>query len=103
MRLRVLTLNVQNDEGDSRRTGLINRELRRLALDLVAFQEVCYPDRRDQLAELVDGTGLMQHDPPGRSTRLHTALRRPLRRDRRRDPVAASRRRGPRPSSGGCV
>jgi endonuclease/exonuclease/phosphatase family metal-dependent hydrolase len=59
MRLRVLTLNVQNDEGDSRRTGLINRELRRLAPDLVAFQQVCYPDRRDQLAELVDGTGLM--------------------------------------------
>jgi hypothetical protein len=26
--------------------------------DLVAFQEVCYPGRRDQLAELVTGTGL---------------------------------------------
>lgn len=59
MRLRVLTLNVQNDEGDSRRTGLINRELRRLGPDLVAFQEVCYPDRRDQLAELIAGTGLV--------------------------------------------
>jgi endonuclease/exonuclease/phosphatase family metal-dependent hydrolase len=58
MRLRVLTLNVQNDEGDPRRTRLLNRELRRLSPDLVALQEVCYPDRRDHLAELVDGTGL---------------------------------------------
>ena len=31
MRLRALTLNVQNDEGDPRRTGLLNQELRRLA------------------------------------------------------------------------
>jgi hypothetical protein len=53
MRLRVLTVNVQHDAGDPRRTGLLNRELRRLAPDLVAFQEVCYPDRWHQLAELV--------------------------------------------------
>lgn len=58
VRLRVLTVNVQNDEGDPKRTGLLNQELRRLAPDLVAFQEVCYPDRRDQLAELIAGTGL---------------------------------------------
>lgn len=72
MRLRVLTINVRNDEGDPRRTGLLNRELRRLAPDLVAFQEVCYPGRRDQLAELVAGTGLhpthqaavLDHLPP---------------------------------------
>jgi endonuclease/exonuclease/phosphatase family metal-dependent hydrolase len=63
MRLRVLTVNVQHDAGDPRRTGLLNRELRRLAPDLVAFQEVCYPDRWHQLAELVAGTG----------TGLHTA------------------------------
>ena len=44
MRLRVLTFNVRHDAGDPRRTGLLNRELRRLAPDLVAFQEVCYPD-----------------------------------------------------------
>lgn len=55
MRLRVLTLNVQNDEGDPRRTGLINRELRRLDPDLVALQEVRYPG---QLAELLHGTAL---------------------------------------------
>jgi endonuclease/exonuclease/phosphatase family metal-dependent hydrolase len=58
MRVRVLTLNVQNDERDPRRTHLLNQEVRRLAPDLVAFQEVCYPGRRDQLAELIDGTGL---------------------------------------------
>jgi endonuclease/exonuclease/phosphatase family metal-dependent hydrolase len=54
MRIRVLTMNVQHDAGDPRRTGLINSELRRLSPDLVAFQEVC----DDQLAELIDGTGL---------------------------------------------
>ena len=56
--MRVLTVNVQNDQGDPRRTGLWNSELRRLAPDLVALQEVGYPGRRDQLAELLDGTGL---------------------------------------------
>lgn len=74
MRLRVLTFNVQHDAGDPRRTGLLNRELRRLEPDLVALQEVCYPDRRwDQLAELVVGTGLhtthqaglLDYLPPG--------------------------------------
>jgi endonuclease/exonuclease/phosphatase family metal-dependent hydrolase len=74
MRLRVLTFNVQHDAGDPRRTGLLNRELRRLEPDLVAFQEVCYPDQRwDQLAELVAGTGLhtthqagvLDYLPPG--------------------------------------
>jgi endonuclease/exonuclease/phosphatase family metal-dependent hydrolase len=72
MRLRVLTINVQHDQGDPRRTRLLNQELRRLAPDLVAFQEVCYPGRRNQLAELIDGTGLhathqadvLDHLPP---------------------------------------
>ncbi len=72
MRLRVVTLNVQNDEGDPRRTGLLNRELRRLEPDLVALQEVCYPGQRDHLAELITGTGLhtthqsqvLDHLPP---------------------------------------
>jgi endonuclease/exonuclease/phosphatase family metal-dependent hydrolase len=58
MRLRVLTINVQHDEGDPRRTSLLNQVLRRFAPDLVALQEVCYPDQRDQLAELVADTGL---------------------------------------------
>ncbi|GAA1602804.1 endonuclease/exonuclease/phosphatase family protein [Kribbella sancticallisti] len=54
--MRVLTMNVQNDTGDPRRTGLINTELRRRAPDLVTLQEVCHP--RDHLGELIDGAGL---------------------------------------------
>jgi hypothetical protein len=40
MKLRVLTLNVWNDEGSADRTALINREIRRLQPDLISFQEV---------------------------------------------------------------
>jgi endonuclease/exonuclease/phosphatase family metal-dependent hydrolase len=72
VRLRVLTFNLQNGEGDPRRAGLVNQELRRLAPDLVALQEVGYPGRRDPLADLVAGTGLhathqaglLHHVPP---------------------------------------
>src|SRR5690349_2921238 len=53
--MRILTFNVQNDEGDPRRTRLIARELRRLAPDVVVLQEVCFPG---QLAQLLAGTGL---------------------------------------------
>jgi endonuclease/exonuclease/phosphatase family metal-dependent hydrolase len=70
VRIRVLTLNVQNDQGDPRRTRLVNAELRRLAPDLVALQEVCHGGH---LAELIAGTGLrgrhqddvLGHRPPG--------------------------------------
>lgn len=58
MRLRVVTLNVWNRQGDPKRTDLINRELRRLAPDLVSFQEVVHAPERRQLDELIDGTGL---------------------------------------------
>jgi endonuclease/exonuclease/phosphatase family metal-dependent hydrolase len=58
MKLRILTINVQNDEGDPRRLGLINSELRRLDPDIVAFQEVLRTGERDQLDELLDGTDL---------------------------------------------
>lgn len=54
MRIRVLTMNVQHDAGDPRRTELINAEIRRLSPDLVAFQEVC----DDQLGKLIEGTEL---------------------------------------------
>jgi endonuclease/exonuclease/phosphatase family metal-dependent hydrolase len=55
MRLRVLTLNVWNMEGDLRRLDLINQELRRLAPDLIAFQEVvCTPETK-QLDRLLNG------------------------------------------------
>jgi endonuclease/exonuclease/phosphatase family metal-dependent hydrolase len=71
-RLRVLTLNVENFEGDDRRTKAINAEVRRLAPDLIAFQEVIRDPDRDQLDELLAGTGLhgihqadaMSYTPP---------------------------------------
>jgi endonuclease/exonuclease/phosphatase family metal-dependent hydrolase len=59
MHLRILTLNVWNEEGEvRRRLALINRELRRLAPDIVALQEVVYTSERNQLDQLLDGTGL---------------------------------------------
>jgi endonuclease/exonuclease/phosphatase family metal-dependent hydrolase len=58
MQLRILTINVQNDEGDPRRLALINSELRRIDPDVVAFQEVLHTTERRQLDELLVGTGL---------------------------------------------
>ncbi|KRQ95586.1 hypothetical protein CQ12_03050 [Bradyrhizobium jicamae] len=58
MRLRVVTLNVWNRQGDPKRTGLINRELRRLAPDLVSLQEVAKSPESSQLDELIRDTGL---------------------------------------------
>jgi endonuclease/exonuclease/phosphatase family metal-dependent hydrolase len=58
MRLRVVTFNVGNEEGDPRRIELINRELRRLDPDLVALQEVVHTGERNQLDTLLDGMDL---------------------------------------------
>jgi endonuclease/exonuclease/phosphatase family metal-dependent hydrolase len=82
MRLRALTMNVQHDVGDPRRTALLNAELRRLAPDIVTLQEVRYPDASDQLAALVAGTGLttthqaavLDHLPPDADVYGGTAL-----------------------------
>jgi endonuclease/exonuclease/phosphatase family metal-dependent hydrolase len=59
VKLRVLTINVQNDEGDPRRLDVLNQGIRRLAPDLVALQEVLPPGDRSHLADLLDGTGLV--------------------------------------------
>jgi endonuclease/exonuclease/phosphatase family metal-dependent hydrolase len=48
--LRVATLNVQNDEGDPRRLGLLADGLRQLAPDVLALQEVVAPGQRETLA-----------------------------------------------------
>jgi endonuclease/exonuclease/phosphatase family metal-dependent hydrolase len=72
MRLRVLTVNVQNDEGDPRRLAVLNRELRRIDPDVVSFQEVAFTPDRNQLDDLLHGTGLhgshqaqvMAYNPP---------------------------------------
>jgi endonuclease/exonuclease/phosphatase family metal-dependent hydrolase len=58
MNLTVLAINVWNNAGDSRRMGLLNSELRRIAPDLVAFEEVLQTPEYSQLEELLDGTGL---------------------------------------------
>lgn len=58
MRLRVLSFNVRNDQGDSRRTEFINRELWWIRPDLVAFQEIIHRQDHDQLHRLLEGTGL---------------------------------------------
>jgi endonuclease/exonuclease/phosphatase family metal-dependent hydrolase len=71
-RLRVLTLNVENVEGDPRRTKAINTEIRRIDPDLVAFQEVIADPDRAQLDELLADTALrgthqadaMSYTPP---------------------------------------
>ncbi|WP_107655813.1 endonuclease/exonuclease/phosphatase family protein [Nocardia suismassiliense] len=55
MHLRIVTVNVQNKEGDPRRAALLNQELRRLAPDLVALSEVV---DTGQLDALLDGTEL---------------------------------------------
>jgi endonuclease/exonuclease/phosphatase family metal-dependent hydrolase len=71
-RLRVLTLNVENVEGDPRRTKAINTEIRRIDPDLVALQEVIADPDRAQLDELLADTALrgthqadaMSYTPP---------------------------------------
>jgi endonuclease/exonuclease/phosphatase family metal-dependent hydrolase len=58
MRVRVVTLNVWNEEGDQRRFAFINRELRRLSPDLLALQEVADRGSPRRLEQLLEGTGL---------------------------------------------
>jgi endonuclease/exonuclease/phosphatase family metal-dependent hydrolase len=58
MRIRVVTLNIWNEEGDPRRLEVINRELLELRPDFLALQEVIHNDQRSQLDALLDGTGL---------------------------------------------
>jgi endonuclease/exonuclease/phosphatase family metal-dependent hydrolase len=73
MHLRVLTLNIWNEEGDPRRFDLLNQELRRLDPDFVALQEVVYTPERNQIDKLLDGMDLysthqvqvMAETPPG--------------------------------------
>ena len=58
MRVRVITLNVWNVEGDGRRHEVINRELRRLKPDLLALQEVIQAPERKSLDTIVEGLGM---------------------------------------------
>ncbi|WJI46689.1 hypothetical protein NL532_08715 [Mesorhizobium sp. C120A] len=58
MRVRVVTINVWNTEGEPERLTAINRELRRLDPDLVAFQEVVQTADVKFLDTLPDGLDL---------------------------------------------
>jgi endonuclease/exonuclease/phosphatase family metal-dependent hydrolase len=59
MRVRVVSFNVWNTEGDAaRRIQMINKELHRLQPDLVALTEVVRTSDIDQLPELIDGLDL---------------------------------------------
>jgi endonuclease/exonuclease/phosphatase family metal-dependent hydrolase len=58
MRLRVVTLNVWNTEGDARRPELINHELKRLDPDLVSLQEVVQTHDLKMLGRLFEGLNL---------------------------------------------
>jgi endonuclease/exonuclease/phosphatase family metal-dependent hydrolase len=58
MRLRVLTLNVWNNQGSPRRTDIINQESRRLNPDLVSLQEVIDGPAQNQLETLLGGLNL---------------------------------------------
>ncbi|WP_312857958.1 MULTISPECIES: endonuclease/exonuclease/phosphatase family protein [Rhizobium] len=55
MHVRVITFNVWNVEGDSRRHRIINQELRRLKPDLLALQEVIQTREKASLDTIVDG------------------------------------------------
>jgi endonuclease/exonuclease/phosphatase family metal-dependent hydrolase len=58
MRVRVLTFNVWNTEGDRRRPDIINHALRKLDPDVIAFQEVVQSPENRMLDRLIDGLGL---------------------------------------------
>ena len=58
MRLRVVTLNVWNNQGDPRRSTIINQELRRLNPDFVSLQEVIDVPAQNQLETLLYGLSL---------------------------------------------
>lgn len=71
MRIRIVTLNVQNEAGDPRRVSIINREIQRLTPDLLTLQEVIYKPKFDQLDKLLEGTNLKgTHQAQVRTTPL---------------------------------
>lgn len=55
MRVRILTLNVWNTEGDPRRPEVINRRIRQLEPDLIALQEVVHTAGTRSLEALLAG------------------------------------------------
>ncbi|MFC4859340.1 endonuclease/exonuclease/phosphatase family protein [Actinophytocola glycyrrhizae] len=68
--MRVVTRNVRHEAGDPRRTALLNRELRGLAPDLVALQEVRHPEQltrllaRTRLRHVTHQADVLRVQPP---------------------------------------
>jgi endonuclease/exonuclease/phosphatase family metal-dependent hydrolase len=58
MKVRAVTLNVWNTEGEERRLDLINQELRRLNPDLIALQEVVQTPKTSCVERLLKGLDL---------------------------------------------
>lgn len=58
MRVRIITLNVWNTEGDGRRHKIINQELRRLKPDFLALQEFIQTPQANTLDTMIEGLGL---------------------------------------------
>jgi endonuclease/exonuclease/phosphatase family metal-dependent hydrolase len=58
VRIRVLTVNIWNNQGDPRRQRVLNREIKRLNPDLVALQEVIQTPTESQLSVLLEGLDL---------------------------------------------
>jgi endonuclease/exonuclease/phosphatase family metal-dependent hydrolase len=58
VRVKVLTFNAQNLDGDPRRQDVIRAELQRIDPDLVSLQEVVRDENHNQLADLLKGTNL---------------------------------------------
>jgi endonuclease/exonuclease/phosphatase family metal-dependent hydrolase len=57
MKARVMTVSVEDFDGDERRLTVLNSELRRIAPDIAVFQKVIHP-KSGRLEKLVEGTGL---------------------------------------------
>jgi endonuclease/exonuclease/phosphatase family metal-dependent hydrolase len=58
MKLRIVTFNAWNTEGDPGRAAIINRELRQLDPDLLALQEIVRTPDVDMLPQLLDGMNM---------------------------------------------
>lgn len=79
---RILTLNVQNLEGDPRRQEMLQKGIEELQPDLVSLQEVVASPERDQLADLLSDSGLsgahqaqtLAYEPPWAARYGGTAL-----------------------------
>ena len=82
VRARILTINVENFEGDPRRQDALRTGIQQLDPDLVALQEVIHSPERHQLDELLDGTKLagthqsemLAYEPPWADRYGGTAL-----------------------------